>query len=161
MSLIDKFLLALRQLGVNSKVAKGARGGLGALLDLVPGLEGAEHIARLTDIYMDQIIRVQQEIWRTPSRLKKVVSNVEETMVKKKLSLVKEPRIIKDITPEAKTLDKSRSLEAAKDMVKSLPDNFVFKLHDGAVGNAVTRRLPTSGRVPYSPVRSRSNRYKG
>ena len=50
MSLIDKFLLALRQLGVNSKVAAGTRAGSVALLDLIPGLEGAKHIARKVEL---------------------------------------------------------------------------------------------------------------
>ena len=156
MSLIDKFILALRQLGVNPKVAAGTRAGVGALLDLVPGLEGAEHVARLTDMYMDHIIRVQEEIWRTPSRLKKVVSNVEETMVKKKLSLVKDPRVYKDLETINKTLAGAERVELPS-VASSLP----FKLHDVATGNAVTRRLPKSNMRPSSPIRSRANRYRG
>lgn len=164
MGLIDKYLLGLRHLGVNSTLAKAVRAAIGAGLDLIPGLEGAEHIARLADMSIDQITRIQKIIWETPMRpksLMKVVSDVEETAIKKKLSLVKDPRTVKDITPETGAVDKSRSLEAAKDMVKGLPDNFVFQLHDGAVGNAVTRRTPTSIRPPSSPIRSRSHRYKG
>jgi hypothetical protein len=156
MSLIDKFLLALRQLGVNSKVAAGTRAGLGSLFDLIPGLEGAEHIARLTDMYMDQIIRVQQEIWRTPDRLKKVVSNVEEVIGKKELRLVKEPKVYKDLETVNKTLAGAEKVELPS-VASSLP----FKLHDVATGNAVTRRLPKSNMRPSSPIRSRANRYRG
>ena len=158
--LIEKYLLGLRQLGVNSKVAAGVRAALASAIERIPGLEGAEHIGRLTDMFIDQVTRIQEIIWKQ-NHLKRAITTVEETALKSKINLVKEPRIIKDITPETGAVDKSRSLEAAKDMVKRLPDNFVFKLHDGAVGNAVTRRIPTSGRTPYSPVKSRSHRYRG
>lgn len=156
MGLIDNYLLGLKQLGVNSKLARAARAALGAGMNAIPGLDGAEHLGRLTDIFLDQVINIQEIIWRTPKRLQKVVSYAEEAASKPRLSLVKDPTVVKSQEVINKTMVGAERVELPR-VASSLP----FKLHDVATGNAVTRRLPKLNTKPSSPIRSRANRYRG
>ncbi len=142
MSLIDKFLLVLRQLGVNPAAANLTRAGINTLKDFIPGLEGAEHIGRLTDMLVDQVIRVQEEIWKTPIMPKKVLDAV---IPEKPLSPTRPDKVI-DLAKPEKVLEAARPdsepINLTKTSKEIIPAPDLIHIHRRSKGNAVTRRLP-------------------